>query len=205
MKRKIAVAVAVIALVGGGTYTAVAASGDPAPSSSISASEAAGAALKKSPGSIESIGLDDDAKGQWEVEVVNKNGDDQDVRVDAKGKASLFSDDDDRDDGDDRDSADDKAEREALNAAKVNAEQAASAALKFRAGSVTEVDFDNGHWEVEVRDKDGREHEVRVDATTGKASVSAESNDRDDTDDTDDADDRDDRDDRDDKNDRDDD
>ncbi|MEU5401923.1 PepSY domain-containing protein [Streptomyces sp. NPDC005963] len=193
MKRKIAVAVAVIALVGGGTYTAVAASGEPAPSSSLSASQAADAALKKSPGSIESIGLDDDAKGQWEVEIVGKNGEDQDVRVDAKGKASLFSDDDnDSDDNDgSRDSAEDRAERQALSSVKVNAEEAASAALKFRAGSVTEVDFDNGHWEVEVRAKDGREHEVRVDGTTGKASVSADDDgtDRDDRDDTNDRDD----------------
>lgn len=185
MKRKIAVAIAVAALVGGGAYTAVAASGDTGPSSSISASEAAGAALKKSPGSVESIGRDDDDKGDWEVEVVGKDGHDQDVRVDiGSGKASLFSD----DDGDDGDSTDrdDQIEREALRTAKVNAEQAADAAQKFRSGTVTEVDFDHDHWEVEVRAKDGREHEVRVDAKTGKTSASVDTdNDRDDRDDND--------------------
>ncbi|MCM2387855.1 PepSY domain-containing protein [Streptomyces albipurpureus] len=192
MKRKIAVAIAVAALVGGGAYTAVAASGDTSPSSSVSASEAAGAALKKSPGSVESISREDDDKGDWEVEVVGKDGNDRDVRVDiSNGKASLFSDDDDTNENDKNDS-DDQTEREALRTAKVNAEQAVTAAQKFRAGTVTEVDFGQDHWEIEVRAEDGREHEVRVDATTGKASASVDSdNDSDDRDDRDDRDDND--------------
>ncbi|MET9671325.1 PepSY domain-containing protein [Streptomyces sp. NPDC006475] len=172
MKRKILIsAVAVAALVGGGTYTAVAASADDAaPTSKVTVSEAVDAALQKAPGTVESAGTDDDA-GVWEVDVQGKNGDDREVTVNASGKASAAQDDKD-DDSDDGRSDDDAAERKALSAAKVDARQASAAALEFRPGTVTEVEFDDGHWEVDVRGKDGASHDVTVDATTGKASAS---------------------------------
>ncbi|WP_327680093.1 PepSY domain-containing protein [Streptomyces sp. NBC_00467] len=185
MKRKILIsAVAVAALVGGGTYTAVAASADEAaPTSKVTVSEAVDAALQKAPGTVESAGTDDDA-GVWEVDVQGKNGDDREVTVDASGKASAAQDDkgDDSDDDTSDASDDDAAERKALSAAKVDAEQASTAALEFRPGTVTEVEFDDGHWEVDVRGKDGASHDVTVDATTGKASAS-QSDDAKDTDD----------------------
>ncbi|MER7662744.1 MULTISPECIES: PepSY domain-containing protein [unclassified Streptomyces] len=175
MKRKILIsAVAVAALVGGGTYTAVAASADDAaPTPKVTVSEAVDAALQKAPGTVESAGTDDDAGG-WEVDVRGKNGDDREVTVDASGKASAAKDDksdDDRSDDSD-DSDDDAADHKALSAAKVDARQASAAALEFRPGTVTEVEFDDGHWEVDVRGKDGASHDVTVDATTGKASAS---------------------------------
>ncbi|MFE6133930.1 PepSY domain-containing protein [Streptomyces sp. NPDC056437] len=194
MKRKILIsAVAVAALVGGGTYTAVAASADDAaPTSKVTVSEAVDAALQKAPGTVESAGTDDDA-GVWEVDVQGKNGDDREVTVNASGKASAAQDDkgDDSDDGksDDGRSDDDAAERKALSAAKVDARQASAAALEFRPGTVTEVEFDDGHWEVDVRGKDGASHDVTVDATTGKASASQDDDAADDDADTDGSDD----------------
>ncbi|MER7044136.1 PepSY domain-containing protein [Streptomyces jumonjinensis] len=201
MKRKIAIAVAVAALVGGGAATAVAASGDDsAPTAKISAKDAASAALEQKPGSVESVDRDDD--GAWEVEIVDAQGRDHEVRVDAQsGKATLSQDDDaddrdDRDDrDDDRDDRDDRAEK-AVTEAKVNAEKASAAALELRPGTATEVEFDDGHWDVEVRSADGREHDVRVDSETGKATLSQDDDQNDDNDANDnDRDDRDDRDD----------
>ncbi|WP_328861770.1 PepSY domain-containing protein [Streptomyces sp. NBC_00306] len=196
MKRKILIsAVAVAALVGGGTYTAVAASADDAaPTSKVTVSEAVDAALQKAPGTVESAGTDDDA-GVWEVDVQGKNGDDREVTVDASGKASAAQDDKGDDDRSDDSGSDDAAERKALSAAKVDAEQASTAALEFRPGTVTEVEFDDGHWEVDVRGKDGASHDVTVDATTGKASAAQDDNAKD----TDDADSKNDKDDKDDK------
>ncbi|MFI1886971.1 PepSY domain-containing protein [Streptomyces jumonjinensis] len=194
MKRKIAIAVAVAALVGGGAATAVAASGDDsAPTAKISAKDAASAALEQKPGSVESVDRDDD--GAWEVEIVDAQGRDHEVRVDAEsGKATLSQDDDRNDDADDRDDRDDddRAEK-AVTEAKVNAEKASAAALELRPGTATEVEFDDGHWDVEVRSADGREHDVRVDSETGKATLSQDDDQNDNNNDTNDTDRDDDR------------
>ncbi len=176
MKRKILIAtVAAAALVGGGTYTAVAASGDdPAPSSKITASEAAGAALAKSPGAVESVDLDDDGDRAWHVDVLGKDNRTHEVKVDAKtGGASVSQ----QTDDDGRDDAEDASERAALRTAKVDAAAAGAAALELRPGTVTEAEFDDGRWEVEVRGTDGRSHDVHVDAKTGKATASADTSD----------------------------
>ncbi|MFI1015449.1 PepSY domain-containing protein [Streptomyces sp. NPDC020965] len=187
MKRKIIVAVTVAALVGGGAFTAVAASGDDnPPASRISAAQAAESALKKAPGTVESVDRDDDGAGAWEVEVRTKDGGYQEVEVDAEtgkvtGSWKDTDDTDDRDDRDDSDDRDDRDDRDAAAKATVNAEKATASALSFRPGTVTETEFDDGRWEIEVRAKDGREHDVRVDAKTGKASVSPDDDgDRDD-------------------------
>ncbi|GGZ31914.1 hypothetical protein GCM10010387_27630 [Streptomyces inusitatus] len=176
MKRKILVAVAALALVGGGAFTAVAASGDDdkaVPASKISVTDAVNSALKKQPGVVESAGRDDDGDGAWEVEIVDAKGLGHEIRVDAKtADASVEKDDDDDrdDDRDDRD--DDRREGDAaVGDATVSAEQAVSAALSFRPGAVTEVEFDDGHWAIEVRAEDGKEHDVRVDAKTAEATV----------------------------------
>ncbi|MEO3976534.1 PepSY domain-containing protein [Streptomyces sp. CAU 1734] len=216
MKRKIVVAAAVTALiVGGGAFTAVAASADDsAPTSKITAQEAVGAALERTPGSVVSVDRDDDGKGQWEIEVVDAKGAGHEVRVDSqsgKVSASVADTDDGDDDGDDR--AEDKRDGEALAAAKINAGQASKAALAFTPGTVTDVEFDDGHWDIEIRTDKGDVREIHVDAQTGRTSPSADTDDRnddrgdrndsrdDDRDDADDKNDRDDRDDRDDKND----
>ncbi|MFI1865874.1 PepSY domain-containing protein [Streptomyces jumonjinensis] len=197
MKRKIAIAVAVAALVGGGAATAVAASGDDsAPTAKISAKDAASAALEQKPGSVESVDRDDD--GPWEVEIVDAQGRDHEVRVDAESGKATLSQDDDADDRDDRDDDrddrddDDRAEK-AVTEAKVNAEKASAAALELRPGTATEVEFDDGHWDVEVRSADGREHDVRVDSETGKATLSQDDDQNDNNNDTNDTDRDDDR------------
>ncbi|MYZ37719.1 MULTISPECIES: PepSY domain-containing protein [unclassified Streptomyces] len=53
----------------------------------------------------------------------------------------------------------------------LTAEQAADAAVKEVPGTVTSVERDDdrtGHWEVDVRGKDGRTHELNIHARTGK-------------------------------------
>ncbi len=51
--------------------------------------------------------------------------------------------------------------------AEISAEDAIRIAQENGVASVTEVDRDDGKWEVEGRDADGREIEVDVDATSG--------------------------------------
>ncbi|UYQ64439.1 PepSY domain-containing protein [Streptomyces peucetius] len=181
MKRNLVIAtVAAAVLVGGGTYTAAALASDDAPAStasrsaqdrnddraaerpagSITATEAVTAALKHTPGAVDSVDLDDDGAAHWEVEVVGKDDREHELKVDAKSGALREDDDDDRDDDGDRDDDD----RAALRAASVDAREAARAALKAHPGAtVTSVDFDDdaaAHWEVELGD--GKE--VSVDA-----------------------------------------
>jgi uncharacterized membrane protein YkoI len=167
MKRKFIIAATAAVVLAGGTYTAFAAAGaDPVPASEITAAEALEAALAKKAGTVESVGREDDDRGHWEVELRTADGRSHEFHVDAgSGKVSPDRDDD-RDDRDDRDDAD------SLSAAraKVDARQAADAALAFRGGTITEIDFDGSHWEVEIVDK-GAEHEVRVDAQSGTASA----------------------------------
>ncbi|GLF94714.1 PepSY domain-containing protein [Streptomyces yaizuensis] len=175
MKRKLIIATAVAALLTGGAVTAVTAAADDKPSK-ISSSTAVSTALKEQSGVVESVSLDD---GAWEVEIADAKGAsgadgaddaDREVRVDAESGKVLGAerDDADDDDRDDRDDRDDVPVRDA----KVDAKQAGAAAVDFRAGTVTDIEFDDGHWEVEIHAKDGAEHEVRVDAVTGKASAS---------------------------------
>ncbi|MEU0369985.1 PepSY domain-containing protein [Streptomyces sp. NPDC006283] len=204
MKRNLVIAtVAAALLVGGGTYTAVAVADDgasatpvsvqdrdrdddrddapdddraAAPAGPVTAAEAVAAALKHTPGTVDSVDLDDDEKGHWEVSVVGTNDREHELKVDAKTGAVRAADDDDDDDRDE--------DGAALRAAEVDARQAAEAALKSHPGAtVTSVDFDDegdgaDHWEVELQSRKGHdETEVKVDAKTGDVSSDTDASD----------------------------
>lgn len=160
--------------------------GTPAAGPKLTAAQAAAAALKQHPGTVESVDLDDDddddrssAGRHWEVDIIGQDGKWYDLRVDAStGAVRADNDDDDNDD-------DDRRERAAVRGAEVDARGAATAALKKHPGAVTSVDSDDdsktGRWEVTVRGDDGRTHEVTVDMSSGAVAA-----DRDDSDDQDD-------------------
>lgn len=175
-----------------------AASGDRAPaaakSTRITLDQAVAAALKSVPGTVTEAELDDDdddhgGRAVWELDIRGSDGTWHDVTVDAATGKVLKTRDDDNDDRD----------RHAPRSAAVTLNQAAAQALKTAPGTITSIDLDddddddNGgrgnvlRWDVDITGKDGKQHELRVDAKTGKVTV-----DRDD-----DGDDRDDRDDRD--------
>ncbi|MFI0406823.1 PepSY domain-containing protein [Actinomadura sp. 3N508] len=170
------VAAGVIA--GGGAATAFAAhddgpgtpaspSGGASPETSVT--EAAAAALKAVPGTIEEIELDgDDGRRTWEVDVLAGNGGLRDVRVDPRTGEILSNRAARPDDADD----DDRDPSTALRKAKVSAAEAATAALKAVPGTVTSVDFERedgrSGWEVDVTGRDGIERELFVDAATAK-------------------------------------
>ncbi|MFF2652977.1 PepSY domain-containing protein [Streptomyces sp. NPDC058045] len=72
----------------------------------------------------------------------------------------------------DHDDAGDAGDAALLKSAKVDIKQAVDTATKSVPGTATSADLDDEHgkavWEVEVTDTKGTEHEVTVDATTGK-------------------------------------
>ncbi|ROV68298.1 PepSY domain-containing protein [Streptomyces globisporus] len=165
----------------------------------LSLDQAVAAALKSVPGTVAQAELDrddDDHDGRtvWELDVRGSDKKWHDVTVDADNGKVLKTRDDDNDDRDDH----------APRSSAVTLNEAAAAALKTAPGTVTSIDLDddddddNGsrsdvlRWDVDIAGKDGKQHELRVDAETGKVTV-----DRDDDGD----DNRDDRDDRDDRND----
>ncbi|MFF4854270.1 PepSY domain-containing protein [Streptomyces rubiginosohelvolus] len=174
-----------------------------AKSAGISLDQAVAAALKSVPGTVTQAELDrddDDHNGRavWELDIRGSDKKWHDVTVDAADGKVLKTRDDDNDDRDDH----------APRSSAVTLNEAAAAALKTAPGTITSIDLDddddddNGsrsnvlRWDVDVAGQDGKQHELRVDAKTGKVTV-----DRDD-----DSDDRDDRaddlnDDRDDRND----
>ncbi|MCI4043901.1 PepSY domain-containing protein [Streptomyces sp. TRM75563] len=175
-----------------------AASGDRAPaaakSTRITLDQAVAAALKSVPGTGTEAELDDDdddhgGRAVWELDIRGSDGTWHDVTVDAATGKVLKTRDDDNDDRD----------RHAPRSAAVTLNQAAAQALKTAPGTITSIDLDDDddddnagrgnvlRWDVDITGKDGKQHELRVDAKTGKVTV-----DRDD-----DGDDRDDRDDRD--------
>lgn len=158
----------------------------------ISLDQAVAAALKSVPGTVTEAELDDDGDDDdngrtvWELDVYGSDKTWHDVTVDATdGKVLKTREDDDNDDRD----------RHAPRSSTVTLKQAADAALKTAPGSVTSIDLDDDddddrgrrgnvlRWDVDITGKDGRQHELKVDAKTGKVTV-----DRDD-----DGDDRDDR------------
>lgn len=69
----------------------------------VTAIEAAGAALKRAPGTVTSVEFDDDdGKAVWEVEITGQEGNERELIVNAKtAKVSFDDDDDGDDDGDD--------------------------------------------------------------------------------------------------------
>ncbi|WP_405794640.1 PepSY domain-containing protein [Streptomyces sp. NBC_01506] len=150
--------------------------------SKLTVDQVAAAALEQHPGTVESVELDDDgdddsssAGSHWEVDIIGQDGKWYELRVDAAtGAVRADNDDDSDDDGDDRD------EGTAVRGAKVDAREAAAAALKKHPGTVTSVDSDDddgkaNHWEVTVRGSDGRSHEVKVAMSSG--TVAADSDD----------------------------
>ncbi|GAA2294222.1 PepSY domain-containing protein [Streptomyces violaceusniger] len=173
MKRVIIASVAAAALVGGGTAFAVASDGTDSarPSSTAfqttdaavatdaraSLSDAAHAALKAVPGTLDSIDRD---HGRWEADVLGKDGEWHEVTLDANAKVI--------DQRVDRDTdAEDAAEAKALRNADVSATEAAR---KAASSTVTSVEFDGDQtpvWEVETV-KHHKERDLNVDAHSGK-------------------------------------
>ncbi|MFE8976541.1 PepSY domain-containing protein [Streptomyces cyaneofuscatus] len=163
--------------------------------SGISLDQAVAAALKSAPGTVTQAELDrddDDHDGRtvWELDVRGSDKKWHDVTVDADNGKVLKTRDDDRDD-------------HAPRSSTVTLKQAADAALKTAPGSITSIDLDDDddddgkgskgnvlRWDVDIAGKDGKSHELRVDAKTGKVTVDRD-DDGDDRDDS--ADDRDDR------------
>ncbi|MFF3299922.1 PepSY domain-containing protein [Streptomyces sp. NPDC001741] len=196
MKRNIAIATLTAAvLVGGGLVTTAAfadsdngvkddrtaaparADDDSAPAGkagSTGIDEAVTAALKAVPGTVTEAERDDDddsGRTVWELDVYGSDKVWHDVTVDA-ANGKVLSDRED-DDNDDRD-------RHAPRSADVSLDAAVKAALTEQPGTVTSVDLDEDdddagrgalRWDVDVAGKDGKEHELRVDAKTGKVTV----------------------------------
>ncbi|MFE4688451.1 PepSY domain-containing protein [Streptomyces sp. NPDC056749] len=211
MKRNIAIATLTAAvLVGGGLVTTAAfadsdsgakdgrtasadrAAGDTAPAGNtgttgrVGVDEAVAAALKAVPGTVTEAERDDDddARTVWELDVYGSDKVWHDVTVDA-GSGKVLSDRED-DDNDDRD-------RHAPRSATVSLDAAVKAALGAQPGTVTSVDLDDDgdddrrerapHWDVDVTGKDGKQHELHVDAKSGKVTVDHDDDDGNDGDD----------------------
>lgn len=121
----------------------------------ISLAQAADAVLKAVPGKIEELELD---HGRWEADVLADDGSWRQVVVDAETSAVQ---------GDrvDEEGGENAAE---LRAAKIDAVGAAKAAARAEPGTVTAVDFEKTTWEVDVTTAKNVEHELTVDAGTGR-------------------------------------
>lgn len=155
--------------------------------------EAVGAALKAVPGTVTGAELDDDDDDRdrtvWELDVFGSDKVWHDVTVDARN-GEVLSDRED-DDNDDRD-------RHAPRSAAVSLDAAVKAALGAQPGTVTSVDLDGNdddddggkrgalRWDVDVAGKDGRQHELHVDARNAEVTVDQDDDNDDDGDDGDD-------------------
>ncbi|GLV77419.1 PepSY domain-containing protein [Streptomyces hygroscopicus] len=207
MKRHIAIAsVAAAALLTGGTAVAIAGSGngstDRARSSSTASealtsqasgtasgttarasfSDTAEAALKAVPGTLASLDLDHGARTTWDADVLGDDGTWHEITLDASD-ARVLSQRVDRDDNDPEDAAEDAAEAAALKKAAVTATEAARKAAPR--STVTSVEFDDDGtpaWEVEVV-RGHTEHELYVDAQSGKVTQAPADDDHDNDDD----------------------
>ncbi|MYT97517.1 MULTISPECIES: PepSY domain-containing protein [unclassified Streptomyces] len=153
----------------------------------ITLDQAVAAALKSVPGTVTEAELDDDdddhgGRTVWELDVHGSDKKWHDVTVDATtGKVLKTRQDDDNDDRD----------RHAPRSAPVTLNAAADAALKSAPGRITSIDLDDDddgrrgnvlRWDVDITGKDGKHHELKVDAKTGKVTVDRD-DDRDDADD----------------------
>lgn len=187
MKRKIVIAAVTAAvLIGGGAATAVALAdddghdrGDRSATATGTASgttarttvgDAVAAAVAAVPGTVTEAELDDEDGGLvWELDVYGSDRAWHDVTVDAGDGEVLGK----------RVDHDDDRDRHAPRKTSVPLDEAVLAALKSVPGTVTSIELDGHdgrrggatHWEVDVRGKDAKEHELRVDAGTGTVTV----------------------------------
>ncbi len=153
----------------------------------ITLDQAVAAALKSVPGTVTEAELDDDdddhdGRTVWELDVHGSDRKWHDITVDATtGKVLKTREDDDNDDRD----------RHAPRSAPVTLNAAADAALKTAPGRITSIDLDDDddddgrrgnvlRWDVDITGKDGKNHELKVDAKTGKVTVDRDDDDADD-------------------------
>ncbi|MFD4689521.1 PepSY domain-containing protein [Streptomyces sp. NPDC058463] len=181
MQRNIVViAVAAAVLIGGGAAAAAAFTDDgnsggssrkdSAPvavtGDSVTVDDAVAAALKAVPGRVIEAELDDDdTKGLvWEIDVYGSDKVWHDVKVDADNAKVLSE----RGDADNR--------RPVPGSDRVSVIAAVDAARGAEPGTVTSVDLDGDDgtlvWDVDIAGKDGRTHELDVDARTADVSGS---------------------------------
>lgn len=147
----------------------------------VSVREASDAVLKAAPGTVTELELDsDDNRLVWEADVAGKDGSWHKVEIDAT-TGKVVKNRVDHDETDDR-----NAPRDARLDAVAAAQKAASATN----GSVTSIDLERGgaKWEIDTVGKNGTEHELDIDAATGKV-LKHESEQADTDDDGDDGDD----------------
>ncbi|MFG2024201.1 PepSY domain-containing protein [Streptomyces sp. NPDC048825] len=139
-------------------------------SGKVTAAEAIGAALRNTPGTAVSAGLDDEDDGGpvvWDVDVLTKGSTWHSIQIDpATGK--VLGSHVEHEDGDDTAQV-----RAALKAASVSAEEAAKAAAAE--GTVTSVDLDEDGkskaWDAETRASGGAEREWNVDLKTAQVTA----------------------------------
>ncbi|MFE5157732.1 PepSY domain-containing protein [Streptomyces sp. NPDC056697] len=159
MKRIVIASITTAALLTGGT-AAVASTGAPTThATNVSFSEAAQAALKAVPGTLDSLDRD---HGRWDAEILGKDGKWHEVTLDGSN-AKVLNQHIDRDTD-----AEDAAEAKALRNADVSATEAARKAASR--GTVTSVEFDGDRtpvWEVETV-KNHKERDLNVNAQSGK-------------------------------------
>ncbi|AMX00331.1 PepSY domain-containing protein [Rummeliibacillus stabekisii] len=147
----------------------------------ITKEEAISAALKEVTGKAGDTELEDeDGTVVYGVEVTDDQGKQQDVKVDAKtGKVLKVEADDENEKGDNEEKEDkdgevsDKQEQQQLEKeAKISAEESTSIALKEVKGQVTDTELEDEDgavvYGVEITDDQGKKHDVKIDAKTGK-------------------------------------
>lgn len=144
--------------------------GDRPAKTSVSLTQAADAALKAVPGTVEEAELDDEhGRAVWEIGVLADGGTPRDVVVEAgDGKVTANRADRPDDDGDDDD---DSGTSGAVRGAKVTVAEAARAAEKAVSGRATSAEFEHEDgravWVADVTASNGTGYEVTVDAATG--------------------------------------
>jgi len=129
----------------------------------ISFEKAKEIAINKVEGSrLDSIELEyDDGVLIYDIEVDRHDEDDIEIKIDAKTgevlKLEDYRDDDDNDDDN---------ENKSVGKSKISQEEAVAIATKDTPGNVTEVEYDDGHYEIEIK-KNGTEVEFKIDSTSG--------------------------------------
>ncbi|MFD5391752.1 PepSY domain-containing protein [Streptomyces sp. NPDC127074] len=137
-------------------------------------SDAAHAALKAVPGTLDSLDRDHGARTTWDAEILGKDGKWHEVTLDGS-TAKVLNQHIDRDTD-----AEDAAEARALRNADISATEAARKAASR--GTVTSVEFDGDRtpvWEVETV-KNHKERDLNVNAQSGKVSQAPSDDDGDD-------------------------
>ncbi|MCJ8007390.1 PepSY domain-containing protein [Lederbergia wuyishanensis] len=177
MNKKILIPALALTIIGSGAVGATlikpAFASTSANTATITKEQSKEIALKEISGAVTDVELEKEhGTLAYDIEIKDANGIEHDVVVDANSGKVLKTETDNEKDDDDSEVSDEVEKTQLLKEAKISIEESTAIAQAKVKGKVTDAELDDENgvviYEVEITDLQGQQHEVKIDAKSGK-------------------------------------